>query len=83
MAEPRYISEWDEYLESSQARFIPKHLWPLSTSQFDDELLCTLAMVEKCEYLASVAEYPSCQMIWSEEYAEPIFIVPNHWPKID
>lgn len=76
-----YLAEWDQYVKSSQARFIPKHLWPLSTAQFDEDILSTLMMVDRIEYVRSMSEYPSCLMIWSDELGLPLFVVPDHWPE--
>jgi len=77
-----YISQWDEYLEANQARFIPKHLWPASTNQYKKALLDTLPVVQKNEYVASMADHQSCLMVWSARYRCPVFLVPDHWPSI-
>lgn len=77
-----YLSEWSDFLDNEQARFIPKHLWPVTTSQYNGELLATLSVVERDDFMTSMEEYDCCQMIWSEQHETPIFLVPNHWPNI-
>jgi len=77
-----YISEWNEYLDTERAHFIPKHLWPISTSQYSEALIATLPVVPRDEFIASIAEYHCCQMIWSEKHSSPIFLVPDHWPSV-
>ncbi len=77
-----YISQWNDYLDCDEARFIPKHLWLVTNAQFSKDSLETLSMVKKNEYLISIAEYNCCLMIWSQKYESSIFLVPDHWPEI-
>lgn len=75
-----YYSEWDTYLNELKMYRIPKSLWPLGLAQFDKDLLETLEVMTKGEILKSMEEYASCQMVWSSELQQPLFLVPDGWP---
>lgn len=77
-----YLSEWDDFLQDQKAFFIPKHLWPVASQQFDTSLLATLENYTKAEFTTMITEYPSCMMVWLMELEEPVFLVPDQWPQI-